>query len=243
MCLFQHWLTNNPIIAFLNTQLHYISPLVLQAEDRYHCVVCWNKQLFRKIDGYNTIAACHQPFLTSAVKINYVLNIKKQRGRADTNSVLTLSSSDFLGMTGDADSSGPALWPLTSLTTCRYISHVSVLTLHFLQFVCTPACIHIISIHLFVAYPEPSMGLLLALYRQHQRISIGQGEPEFMVLPLAVFGCIDHSALGQQQVHVGACVLRTLIALQKRGHRRCTVNWRRGGELQRMNAWLTASHL
>lgn len=36
-----------------------------------------------------------------------------------------------------------------------------------------------------------------------------------MVLPLAVFGCIDHSALGQQQVHVGACVFRTLIALQK----------------------------
>lgn len=36
-----------------------------------------------------------------------------------------------------------------------------------------------------------------------------------MVLPLAVFGCIDHSALGQQQVHIWACVLRTLIALQK----------------------------
>lgn len=29
----------------------------------------------------------------------------------------TLSSSVFLGMTGDVDSSGPALWPLTSLTT------------------------------------------------------------------------------------------------------------------------------
>lgn len=39
-----------------------------------------------------------------------------------------------------------------------------------------------------------------------------------MMLPLAVFGYIDHSALREQQVHVGACVLRTLIALHKRGH-------------------------
>lgn len=58
------------------------------------------------------------------------------------------------------------------------------------------------------------MGLLFALHGQHQRISVGQGEPELMVLPLAVFGCIYHSALGQQQVHIGACVLRTLVALQ-----------------------------
>ena len=62
------------------------------------------------------------------------------------------------------------------------------------------------------------MGLLLALYSQHQRISVGQSEAEFMVLPLAVFGCIDHSALGQQQIHIGARVLRALIALQKVGH-------------------------
>lgn len=37
------------------------------------------------------------------------------------------------------------------------------------------------------------------------------------MLPLAVFGYIDHSALGQQQVNIRACVLRTLIALQKGG--------------------------
>ena len=67
------------------------------------------------------------------------------------------------------------------------------------------------------AYSEPSVGLFLALHREHQRIAIRQREPELMVFPLAVFGCIDHSALGQQQVHIRACVLGTLIALQKGG--------------------------
>lgn len=38
------------------------------------------------------------------------------------------------------------------------------------------------------------------------------------MLSLAVFGYIDHSALRQQHIHVGACVLRTLIALHKQGH-------------------------
>lgn len=142
---------------------------------------------------------------------------------------------------GDADSSGPALWPLTSLTTCGGILHVSLSTVHFVWglFVLTVKptgrycrwdwwlCFQstFISFH-SVAHPEPSVRLLLALYRQHQRISIGQGEPEFMVLPLAVLRCIDHGALGQQQVHIGACVLRTLIALQKREE---SVNWRRAG--------------
>lgn len=64
-----------------------------------------------------------------------------------------------------------------------------------------------------MSHSEPSVGLLFALHGQHQRISVGQGETELMVLPLAVFGCIDHSALGQQQVHIGGCVLGTLIAL------------------------------
>lgn len=59
------------------------------------------------------------------------------------------------------------------------------------------------------------MRLLLALHGQHQRITVGQRESELVVLPLAVFGCVHHRALGQQQVHVGARVLGALIALQK----------------------------
>lgn len=35
------------------------------------------------------------------------------------------------------------------------------------------------------------------------------------MLPLAVLGSVDHGALGQQQVHIWAGVLRTLIALQE----------------------------
>lgn len=62
------------------------------------------------------------------------------------------------------------------------------------------------------------MGLLFALYCQHQRISIGQGEAKLVMLPLAVFGDIDYSALGQQQVHVGGDVLGTLITLHKEQH-------------------------
>lgn len=155
----------------------------------------------------------------------------KWQGHAATSSTLTLSSSVFLGMTGDADSSGPALWPLTSLTTCGDILHVSLSTEHFplrsvfahcqtyFQWFLTglmavlPEFLNAYISFQSLSYSEPSVGLLLALYRQHQCISIGQGEPQFMVLSLAVFGCIDHSALGQQQVHIGARVLRTLIAL------------------------------
>lgn len=80
-----------------------------------------------------------------------------------------------------------------------------------------------------VSHSEPSVGLLLALHSQHQRISVGQGETELMVLPLAVFGCIDHSALGQQQVHIGGCVLGALIALKKTGHMSCCKSKTRNG--------------
>lgn len=57
------------------------------------------------------------------------------------------------------------------------------------------------------SYPQPHVGLFFALHCQHQAISIGQSEPKLMVLPLAVFGCIDHSALGQQKVNVGTRIL------------------------------------
>lgn len=94
---------------------------------------------------------------------------------------------------------------------------------------CVVPCAHISCES--VAYSKPSVGLLFALYSQHQCVSIGQSESQFMVLPLAVFGCIDHSALWQQQVHIGACVLRTLIALGKGGYTD-TLSWK--WKLQRL---------
>lgn len=76
MCLLQHWLTATPIIAALAPNWATYLLFVLQAKYRYRCVLCRAKQLFRKIDGDNTIAACHQLFLTSAVNLNYVFGIK-----------------------------------------------------------------------------------------------------------------------------------------------------------------------
>lgn len=65
-------------------------------------------------------------------------------------------------------------------------------------------------------YSEPAVRLLLALHGQHQCVPVGQREAELVVLPLAVFGRVHHRALGQQQVHIGARVLGTLIALKKK---------------------------
>lgn len=121
-CLFQHWLATTPIIAVLTPNYDKCCFFILEAKHRYHRLLYPVKQFFRKIDGDNSIAACHRLFVTSAVNINYVFWI---RMTARTSATLTLSSSVFLGMTGDADSSGPALWPLTSLTTCGYILHMS----------------------------------------------------------------------------------------------------------------------
>lgn len=74
-CLFQHWLTTTPIIAALTPNYSSHLRFVLWAKYRYHRVLCLAEQLFRKIDGDNPIATCHQLFLTSAVNINYVLRI------------------------------------------------------------------------------------------------------------------------------------------------------------------------
>lgn len=188
MCLFQHLLTTTPIIVALTPNYTTYLFFVLQAKHRYHRLVCCAKQLFRIIDGDNSIAACHQLFLTSAVTTNYVFRKKNDKGHAGTSSTLTLSSSVFLGMMGDADSSGPVLWPLTSLTTCRDILLVSLCTVRFpLRFVFTHCQAHFqwfstelmaVFLHIYisfqrVAYSEPSVGLLFALYCQHQCISIG----------------------------------------------------------------------
>lgn len=78
MCPFQHWLTTIPIIAALTPNYASYLLFVLQAKHRYHCVLFRAKQFFRKIDGDNTIAACHNPFLTSPVKMNYEL--QKRQG-------------------------------------------------------------------------------------------------------------------------------------------------------------------
>lgn len=76
MCLFQHWLTTTPIIAVLTPNYATCLFFVLQAKYRYHRLLRRAKQLFRKIDVDNSIAACHRLFLTSAVNINYAFWIK-----------------------------------------------------------------------------------------------------------------------------------------------------------------------
>lgn len=123
MCLFRHWLTTTSVNEVLTPNYPAYLLFVLRAKHRY---LCWAKQLFRKIDADSTIAACCWAFLASAaVRKNYGLrgyNKKKTpQGYTHINILsltLTLSSSHFLRMTGDADSSGAALWLLTSLTTC-----------------------------------------------------------------------------------------------------------------------------
>lgn len=79
MCPFQHWLTPTPIIVALTPIYTTCLFFVLQATHGYHCLVSCAKQLFWKIDGDNSIAACHQLFLTSAVTTNYVFQ-KKMTG-------------------------------------------------------------------------------------------------------------------------------------------------------------------
>lgn len=59
----------------LNTQLRHICSLCSTSQIGITMPRVEPQQLFRKIDSDNTIAACHQVFLASAVKGSYVVRI------------------------------------------------------------------------------------------------------------------------------------------------------------------------
>lgn len=122
MWLFRHWLTTNPIIAVLTPNYSAHLLFVLEGKYRHLCVLCPAEQLGKVMVTTQLLLATD--FSTPQLW-RWWLEDKKDIDRDMLTCTLTLSSSVFLGMMGDTDSSGPVLWPLTSLTTCREVLYVT----------------------------------------------------------------------------------------------------------------------